>query len=242
MNKTLEDSINYQFKNQELLKLALTHSSFNEGNKRKKEDNENLEFLGDSVLNLAVTEYLFKKFKKLPEGELSKIKAHLISTSSLYDVAQTIDLADHILLGKGEEKNSGRKNRRIVASTFEALMGAVFLDSNYKKASNVILSFFKMFLENYEQETFKINDYKSELQEFIQKHQNILPLYKSIDESGKPPDVIFTSVVILEGKEIGRGKGKNKRQAEQDAAMNALKKMDNLSHYEKLSKVFFLKN
>jgi len=242
MNKTLEESINYNFKNHELLKLALTHSSFNEGNKNKKKDNENLEFLGDSVINLAVTEYLFKRFKKLPEGELSKIKAHLISTSSLFDVADSLELSNHILLGKGEEKNEGRKNRRIVASTLEALMGAIFLDSNYKKASTVVLSFFKKFFDNYEQDSFKINDYKSELQEVIQKHKNILPVYEIVDESGKPPEVIFISTVSLDGKEIGRGSGRNKRQAEQDAAMHALKKLDNLSHYEKLSKVFFIKN
>lgn len=242
MKKTLEEEIGYNFKNQDLLKLALTHRSFNEGHKDKKPDNENLEFLGDSVINLAVTEYLFKKFKKLPEGELSKIKSHLISTSSLYEIALSLNLNDHILLGKGEEKNLGRKNRRIIASSLEALMGAVFLDSNYKKASAIILFFFKDFFENYNKEVFRINDYKSELQEVIQKHRNILPEYKIIDEYGKPPDTVFISIVLLDGEEIGKGKGKNKRQAEQDAAMNALKKLDNLSNFEMLSKVFFLKN
>ena len=242
MSKTLEEEIKYKFKNQELLKLALTHRSFNEGHRDKKDDNENLEFLGDSVINLAVTEYLFKKFRKLPEGELSKIKSHLISTSSLFDVAQTLDLSDHILLGKGEEKNLGRQNRRIVASTLEALIGAIFSDSNYKRVSAITLSFFKDFFKKHEKETFKINDYKSELQELIQKHKNVLPIYKTIDESGKPPDIVFTSVILIEDEEISKGKGKNKRQSEQDAAMNALKKLDNLSNYEKLSKVFFLKN
>ncbi len=242
MSKTLEEKIKYTFKNQELLKLALTHKSFNEGHKVKKPDNENLEFLGDSVINLAVTEHLFKRFKKLPEGELSKIKAHLISTSSLFEIAESINLSDHILLGKGEEKNLGRQNRRIIASTLEALIGSIFLDSNFKKASSTILDFFMEFFRNYEKDSFKINDYKSELQEVIQKHRNILPIYEIIDETGKPPDMIFISTIILDDEEIGRGKGKNKRQAEQDAAMNALKKLDNLSHYEKLSKVFFLKN
>jgi len=231
MSKTLEEKIKYTFKNQELLKLALTHKSFNEGHKVKKPDNENLEFLGDSVINLAVTEHLFRRFKKLPEGELSKIKAHLISTSSLYEIAELINLSDHLLLGKGEEKNLGRQNRRIIASTLEALIGSIFLDSNFKKASSII-----------EKDSFKINDYKSELQEVIQKHRNILPIYEIIDEKGKPPDMVFVSTITLDDEEIGRGKGKNKRQAEQDAAMNALKKLDHLSHYEKLSKVFFLKN
>ncbi len=238
----LEDDIKYKFKSQELLKLALTHRSFNEGHKDRKPDNENLEFLGDSVINLAVTEYLYKKFKKLPEGELSKIKAHLISTSSLFDIAQSIDLSDHLLLGKGEEKNLGRQNRRIIASTLEALIGAIFVDSNYKKASSITLSFFEVFFKKHAKEAFKINDYKSELQEVIQKHKNVLPVYKTIDESGKPPDMIFTSVILIDDEIISKGKGKNKRQSEQDAAMNALNKLDNLSNYEKLSKVFFLKN
>ena len=104
------------------------------------------------------------------------------------------------------------------------------------------MSFFKEFFENYEKEIFKINDYKSELQELIQKHRNILPIYKVVDESGKPPNIVFTSIILLDGEEIGKGKGKTKRQAEQKAAMNALKKLDNFSNYEELSKVFFLKN
>lgn len=246
MSGELENKLNYRFKNRELLTNALTHKSYHEGLQGFEDlpNNEKLEFLGDSVINLVVTEYLFRRFKKFSEGELSKLKAHLVSSNFLFKVARSVDLGDYVLLGKGEEKNDGRNNRRIIASLFEAVVGAIYLDSNYKVVSNTIISFFKDFIEQFieDKEAIKINDYKSELQEIIQRHHNFLPEYRVLSETGKPPHTVFTAVIFLDGREISRGEGKNKRQAEQDAAYNALKKLDNVLNYEKLSEIFFLKN
>lgn len=238
----LEEILNYKFKNKEILRKALTHKSFNEGKKKGTLNNEKLEFLGDSVINLIVTVYLFKKFKKLDEGELSKLKAHLVSSDFLFKVSKLINLGDHILLGKGEKKHNGRDNKKIISSLFEAIVGALYIDSNFKIVSNIVLPFFKSFLDELFERDVKINDYKSELQELVQKHKNSLPEYKIIDEFGKAPDLVFNIKVLFENKEIGRGTGRNKRQAEQDAACNALKKINDYISYKKLSDVFFLKN
>lgn len=244
MSEDLERKLKYHFRNKALLRNALIHKSYHEGLREDLPNNEKLEFLGDSVINLVVTEYLFRRFERFSEGELSKIKAHLVSSNFLYKVARSVDLGDYVMLGKGEEKNDGRHNRRIIASLFEAVVGAIYLDSNFKVVANTIISFFKEFIEKTieHKEAIKINDYKSELQEIIQKHHSFLPEYRILSETGKPPHTVFTAVILLDGREISRGEGKNKRQAEQDAAYNALKKLDNVLNYEKLSEVFFLKN
>jgi ribonuclease-3 len=242
MLEDLEKQLDYNFKSKELLKNALVHKSYHEGIKKGLPDNEKLEFLGDSVINLVITDYLFRNFEHLNEGELSKLKAHLVSTNSLAAIARSLNLSEYAFLGKGEEKNDGRKNKKISASLLEAVVGAVYIDSSYKMVANVVVSFFKEFLEKFAEKEIKINDYKSELQELIQKKNNYLPVYKIIEESGKPPEVVFTAAVLIENKEIARGNGTNKRKAEQDAAFNALKNIDEFINYEKLSEVFFLRN
>lgn len=242
MIEELENKLGYNFKNKDILKNALIHKSYHEGMKKYLQNNEKLEFLGDSVINLVITDFLFKRFKKLKEGELSKLKAHLVSTNFLYEIARSINLSDYIFLGKGEEKNNGRKNKKIISSLFEAVVGSIYLDSNFKIVYETVISFFRNFLEDLLEKKIKINDYKSELQEIIQKEKNILPIYEIVEELGKSPNLVFTVAVFLEDREIGRGKGKSKRKAEQDAAYNALKNGDNFINYEKLSEVFFLKN
>jgi ribonuclease III len=238
----LEKNLGYIFKNKELLRNALIHKSYHEGLKKGEPDNEKLEFLGDSVINLVITDYLYRNFDQLDEGELSKLKAHLVSTNSLSQIARFMNLGESAFLGKGEEKNDGRRNKKINASLLEAVVGAIYIDSSYKFVSSLIISFFKDFLDKIAEKEVKINDYKSELQELIQKKDNFLPNYKIIEETGKPPHVVFTAVVYIGSKEIGRGTGTNKRKAEQDAAFNALQKIDEFINYEKLSEVFFLKN
>ncbi len=238
----LEERLGYTFKDKELLRTALTHKSYNEGLQTGLPDNEKLEFLGDSVISLVITDYLFRKFITLNEGELSKLKAHLVSSNSLYCIADSLKLSKHLLLGKGEEKNQGRNNTKINAALFEAVTGGIYMDSNYKTTARVIIAFFRDFLEKYAEKEIKINDYKSELQEVVQKKNNFLPEYKIIGESGKPPNVTFTAAVYLKDARVGIGTGKNKRKAEQDAAFNALQKVDEFINYEKLSEVFFLKN
>ena len=242
MFQELENRLNYKFKNKEILRNALIHKSYHEGVKKDLADNEKMEFLGDSVINLVITDYLFREFENLNEGELSKLKAHLVSTDFLYDIATSLQLMDFILLGKGEEKNNGRSNKKIIASLFEAVVGAIYLDSDFNMTRTIILPNFKTFLEKYISQEIKINDYKSELQEVVQKHHNLLPTYHIVKKTGLPPNTAFTAAVLLHDKEIGRGQGRNKRQAEQDAAFNALRKNEDFINYERLSEVFFLKN
>ena len=242
MMEDLEKALGYQFKNREILHTALTHKSYYEGTQQGTVNNEKLEFLGDSVINLVVTEHLFRHMKHMNEGELSKLKAHMVSSEFLFDIARSMGLENHVLLGKGEEKNNGRSNKKIIASLLEAVVGAVFLDSNLKAAAATIVPHINGFFKNIEERQVKVNDYKSELQEIVQKHRNILPVYEIVEESGKSPNMSFTAAVFLESDEMARGSGKSKRQAEQDAARNALKKIDELFDYKKLSEVFFLKN
>ncbi len=237
----LERKLDYTFKNKELLRTALIHKSYNEGLQKGLPDNEKMEFLGDSVINLVITDYLYRTLTVLNEGDLSKLKAHLVSSNSLYKIAQSLNLSDFLFLGKGEEKNEGRKNKKISACLFEAVVGAIYLDSSYKTASSLVLRYFRDILGKFAENTIKINDYKSELQELIQKSDNILPVYKIIDETGKPPEMCFTAAIFMGNTQISTGTGTNKRKAEQDAAFNALQTINKLNNYEKLSEVFFVK-
>jgi len=243
VHEDLEQKLSYTFKNKQLLAEALTHTSYNEGKRNNRiTDNERLEFLGDSVINLVITDYLFKRFGKLREGELSKLKAHLVSSKFLFKLARAIDMNVYILLGKGEEKNGGRENIRIIASMFEAVAGAVYLDSNFKTASSVLIRFFEFFLEQHVEKNIKINDYKSELQEVIQRDGGSLPQYVLLSETGKPPHTEFLSAVYTGRKKTGEGKGKSKRESEQRAAFDALLRLGEFSDYKKISEVFFIKN
>ncbi|MCP4218198.1 MAG: ribonuclease III [bacterium] len=242
MIEQLENELKYTFRNQEILRTALIHKSYNEGLQKGLKDNEKLEFLGDSVINLVVTDYLFKNYTSLNEGELSKLKAHLVSSNYLYKIARVLKLSDYLFLGKGEEKNQGRGNKKINASLFEAVVGAMYLDSNYKTVAAVVIRFFREFLDRFAAKEIKVNDYKSELQELIQKKYGILPNYKIVTESGKPPNIVFEAAAYIESKRISVGSGESKRKAEQNAAFNALLEIDEFINYEKLSDVFFLKN
>lgn len=242
MIEELENKLNYHFRNKEILRNALIHKSYNEGLKENLVNNEKLEFLGDSVINLVVTDLLYKRLKGTSEGDLSKLKAHMVSTNFLYEMADSIQLEEYVLLGKGEEKIGGRHNKKIIASLFEAVVGAIYVDSGFRVVAATISPFFKNFLENLMQKSVRINDYKSELQEVLQSHGHVLPRYEIVKESGKSPNVTFTAAVYLGKKEIGRGSGKSKRQAEQNAALHALENADDVIEIEKLSGVFFLKN
>ncbi|MBN2400152.1 MAG: ribonuclease III [Candidatus Aminicenantes bacterium] len=235
----LEKKLNYRFKNRELLRSALTHKSYNEGGKNRGADNERLEFLGDSVIGMVITDYIFRRCRDNNEGDLAKMRAHLVSSNLLFKVAKTINLGSHILLGRGEEKNQGRRNQKIVSSSFEALIGAMYLDSDLATTAAVIIHLFKEFLEQLLSHDLRINDYKSELQELIQKHKNVLPSYQVVAENGKPPDTQFKVAVFLENSEIGSGWGRNRREAEQEAALIALKNIGNFMHFERLSDTFF---
>jgi ribonuclease-3 len=235
----LEKRLGYRFQDKELLRTALTHKSFNEGGRNRGLDNERLEFLGDSVIGLVITDYLYRRCRDNREGDLAKMRAHLVSSNLLFKVAKSVGLGGHVLLGRGEEKNQGRRNSKIVSSCFEALIGALYLDSDFATVSGVVIALFRDILEQLINDEMRINDYKSELQELIQRHRNILPVYKVMAESGKPPDTVFRVSVFLDDNEIGSGSGRNRREAEQEAALIALKNIGNFIHFEKLSETFF---
>ncbi len=244
MIEELQRHLNYTFRNEEFLREALTHRSFHEGSRKPLPDNEKLEFLGDSVINLVVTEFLFRRFRLAREGDLSKLKAHLVSSNFLFQAARTLRLGEYVLLGRGEERNGGRNNRRIVASVFEAVAGAVYLDGGFRTALTVFLPFFRSVVEELagDADRIQINDFKSELQERLQSKGGNPPEYRIVEERGKPPDVEFTSAIFQDGEELCRGVGETKRQAEQDAASRALQKMDGVPVEGQLSDIFFIKH
>ena len=166
----LEKKLDYKFKNIKLLKTALTHSSYtNEHNMKNTENNERLEFLGDTILSLIVSQYLYKKYPNYPEGELTKIRAKVVCESSLAFVAKKIDLGEFLLLGKGEEVTGGRSRESILADASEALMGAIYLDSDFQSVNNLMLKKFENDLVHAVAKGSLFIDYKTDLQENLQK-------------------------------------------------------------------------
>lgn len=218
----LEKSIGYVFKDKNLLELALTHSSYaNElGNQAKC--NERLEFLGDSVLSIIVSDYLYNNFET-PEGDLTKLRASLVCEEALFDFAKEINLGDFIKLGKGEQNNGGNKRPSILSDAFEALLAAMYLDGGIEPVKKLVLQFVKADLKDTKKITFK--DYKTELQEVIQKNPEERIEYVLVDEQGPDHDKLFTVSIELNSLSIAKGTGKSKKAAEQAAAHEALKLM-----------------
>lgn len=225
MNFTeFENKIGYTFKDKNLLHEALSHSSYaNESRQHGRHSNERLEFLGDSVLSIVVSEHLFTHFKHLPEGELTKIRASLVCEKALFEFAKKIDLGQHILLGKGEENSGGRKRPSIVSDAFEAVIAAIFLDGGMKEASRYVLSFIPKNLDANSSKA--LQDYKTMLQEIIQRNPEERVEYVLVDQIGPDHDRKFVVNVCLNSNVIGRGEGHSKKQAEQAAAKEALKLM-----------------
>ncbi|MBO5065171.1 MAG: ribonuclease III [Clostridia bacterium] len=216
-----ESVIGYEFKDKELLKIALTHSSYANENKMPL-NNERLEFLGDSVLGFVTAEYLFSQFKGRPEGELTKLRAAVVCEKSLFRFAEKISLGEHIFMGKGEEHSGGRNRPSIVSDAFEAVIAAMYIDGGIDAVRPYILGFIKDAVKR--EASFKDN--KSLLQEEIQKNKGNTLVYEEISESGPDHEKIFTFVVKLNGKVIGQGEGKSKKEAEQAAAGDALVKFN----------------
>ena len=223
----LEERIGYSFKNKNILKEALTHSSYaNELKARKQEAvcNERLEFLGDSVLSVVVSEYLFEKFSSNPEGELTQRRALLVQSASLAAYSRSIGLGDHLYLGHGEEKNRGRERQSTLENAFEALVAAIYLDAGENGLDEVrrfVLPIVDKYLEeNYD---YKHIDAKTELQQIIQQAEGDFLEYVVIAERGPDHKKEFEVVARLNSNIIGRGKGNSKREAEQNAAKEALR-------------------
>lgn len=221
MNK-LEQNMGYEFKDVSLLKTALTHSSYaNEAGKGTKY-NERLEFLGDSVLSLVVSEYLFESFPNMPEGELTKLRAALVCEKSLANFSQKLCIGDFLLLGNGEENSGGRTRPSILADAFEAVLAALYLDSDMDRAREYVLGFVKEALKE-SKPSFK--DYKTMLQEIIQQNREESVRYHLVGEYGPDHNKRFVVEVHLNSNIIGHGEGRSKKEAEQQAAKEALELM-----------------
>ncbi|MFC2156646.1 ribonuclease III [Acidobacteriota bacterium] len=223
----LENRIDYKFRDPFLLTKALTHSSFAyESQTTDTQDNEVMEFLGDSVLGLVIADFLCMKYTALSEGELSKLKSTVASTTTLYHFAKDLKLPGFIRLGRGEEKSGGRKKRTILAGTFEALIAAVYLDGGIEEATRVITTLLDSFFNQVNVDQFLVNNYKSALQEYFQREKNShAPVYRTIRTKGPDHKKKFTVEVYAEEKILAQAKGNSIKDAEQKAAQRALRNL-----------------
>jgi|SRR5450432_3003138 ribonuclease-3 len=233
---TLERVLGYQFRRPELLQQALTHTSqareleaLQPSEPARVGDNEQLEFLGDAVLSLVTTEELFQRFPHFREGELSKLRAHLVSEKHLIHVAQELDLGFYLRLGKGEEKSGGRKKTAMLVDALEAVLGAVYLDGGMESARRFVLGQIVSPELERNGSSLPVTDYKSALQEKLQAHGRPQPSYVLVKEHGPDHSKTFTVEARLHASEangkaafVGRAEGSTKKNAEQDAARQAL--------------------
>lgn len=225
--KPLQESLKIFFNEIRFLKQAFTHSSYvNEHRHKNLQDNERLEFLGDAVLELTVSDYLFKNFPELNEGQLTKLRAAIVCESSLVEFAESLRFGEYIQLGKGEEHTGGRQRPALLADVFESFVGALYLDQGIEMV--------RFFLEKYvfpkidHGYFFQIHDYKSQLQEFVQQANLGNIVYRIVDEVGPAHDREFHSELLIEGEAYGMGVGKSKKESEQKAAHQALVKLGEL--------------
>ncbi len=216
-----ETIIGYSFKKKEILEMALSHSSY--ANERHLNSNERLEFLGDSILSVIVSEYLFEHLTLEDEGKLTKYRAALVCEQSLADLANDIELGKYIRLGRGEEHTGGRKRASILSDAYEALIAAIYLDSNDLDVIRKWLLSHMMHKIKEAMAGMIVFDFKSKLQEVVQSKNSGKLEYVLVKESGPDHNKHFQSKVTLDGKSIGFGEGQTKKEAEQGAAKNALK-------------------
>lgn len=222
----LEETIGYTFRNRDILENAMNHPSFaNEARAKYYENNERMEFLGDAVLEFITSDYLYKKFRHDNEGDLSKIRASLVCEKSLSAFAAEIDLNSYIFLGRGEEENGGRSRMSILENTFECLIAAIFLDGGIEEAKRFVLKFIDR-PQNFDPSHAPAHeDYKTRLQEIVQQNPGDHVHYSHTGVEGPAHNPVFSCVVMLESNVIGTGKGHSKKEAEQNAAKDALKLM-----------------
>ena len=217
----LEERLGYSFRNRALLETALTHSSYaNENRASGIVCNERLEFLGDSVLGVTVADFLYRHFPDMPEGRMTRLRAELVCEQSLHRVALDLHLGDYLRLGKGEEHNGGRKRASILSDAVEAVIAAMYLDAGMETAAGFIHRCLLDDVRAIETPTF--TDYKTSLQELVQRHSGQVLSYELVGEEGPDHAKTFRVQVCLNGDPIGRGTGRTKKEAEQAAAANAL--------------------
>ena len=219
----LEENLGYKFKNRKFLEVGVTHSSFANETRDKVQYNERQEFLGDAVLSIIVSDYIFENYTNLPEGELTKLRASLVCEKSLCGFSNELEMGSFLRLGHGEELMGGRERPSILADAFEAVLAAIYLDGGIEPATKVVLRFVKKALEHVENAPFR--DYKTLLQEIIQKNPEERLTYVLVGESGPDHDKRFEVDVMLNSNVIGHGIGKSKKSAEQIAAKEALELM-----------------
>ncbi|VJT40334.1 ribonuclease III [Streptococcus pneumoniae] len=223
LQTVLKNHFAIEFTDKKLLETAFTHTSYaNEHRLLKISHNERLEFLGDAVLQLLISEYLYKKYPKKPEGDLSKLRAMIVREESLAGFARDCQFDQFIKLGKGEEKSGGRNRDTILGDAFEAFLGALLLDKDVAKVKEFI---YQVMIPKVEAGEFEmITDYKTHLQELLQVNGDVAIRYQVISETGPAHDKVFDVEVLVECKSIGQGQGRSKKLAEQEAAKNAVEK------------------
>ncbi len=227
--KELEDRLGHRFKEVKWLDQALTHKSFiYETNHPEKIANEVLEFLGDSVLNLAVSYLLLHKFPDAQEGTLSMMRSQLVKRSFLASLSKELQLEGYLLLGKSQQLNGGTEKSSILGNTYEALIGAIFMDSGFNRALEIIQEHFEPYLQT-KTPSVLFDDFKSLLQIYAQQSHGVSPQYRVMNESGPDHDKRFQASVTIGGEVTGLGWGKSKKEAEQEAAKNALEEISTKS-------------
>jgi ribonuclease-3 len=219
----LEQRIKYKFRNSLLLAEALTHPSLGHETQRHHFDNQRLEFLGDAVLQLIFTEYLFDHYPQLAEGYLTKIRARLVSRDGLRALAERIGIGKYLMMGRGEEASGGRERSSTLSDAYEALIGAMYLDSDFVTVRRLVLTDARELLEDLEVDPPDTNP-KGRLQEILQAISPQSPSYPIIDQSGPEHEKRFVAKIVWDGRELGSGQGRSKKEAETDAARDALAK------------------
>lgn len=210
--------------NKDLFELAFTHRSYLNESKENVESNERLEFLGDSILSFVVSEHLYSNYASFNEGILTNLRSLLVNTKSLAQAAKALDFGEHLLLSKGEEESKGRENDSLLANSFEAFIGALYLDQGIEPVRDFIAeTLFPQIDEYVKKRAFK--DPKSLLQEYVQARKQHSPIYKVLHEEGPPHDKTFTIGAFVNDSKIGEGVGKSKQQAEEEAAKQALESL-----------------
>ena len=222
----LEQALQYRFNRTELLNQALTHKSFVHEQRQPVQHNERLEFLGDAVLGLVISDYCYRKFATMTEGELSKLRASLVNDVNLARIARRLELGSYLLVGRGEELTGGRAKASLLADTFEAVLAAIYLDSSLRAVYQVILQCFDEDLNTVLHEGHR--DYKSELQEYTQEKFGCVPTYNVARERGPDHEKVFEIELVIRGQLQAFGSGKSKKEAEQDAARQALKALTSM--------------
>lgn len=219
----LEQRIKYKFRNSLLLAEALTHPSLGHETQRHHFDNQRLEFLGDAVLQLIFTEYFFDQYQTLGEGQLTKLRARIVSREGLKILADRIGVGKYLMMGRGEEASGGRHRASTLSDAFEALIGAMYLDSDFVTVRRIVLTEARELLEELEIDTPDTNP-KGRLQEILQAISPVSPTYPIIDQSGPEHQRKFVATIVWDGRELGVGEGRSKKEAETAAARDALNK------------------